>query len=368
MSIRGLKAALLLAVALGVRAQAPALDPDRLAPKDLEGPSILQLLRRGHQHHQAGRLAEAMADWIELARRRPEGGVGFYNLACVYGRMENPEQAARFLEAAWKHGFRDLELAGQDRDFAKVRSAPVFKNALARLQEQARKDAGEAGRLLQVPAKAWHPLRVLAPPRLEAGQALPLLLVLHGAGDTALGMLEFGKAFAAQGFLVGLVEGQYPVRDGMFPGGALHYLTKPGAARAPEEETLRLAEDYVLAAVETVRKRYPVHPGKVFLTGFSQGAMLAYSLGLRHGDRFRGVVPIGGRIVGELPAKPVKGGAWLVCHSPADTAVSDAEHGKSMQVLGGFGIQPEQQRYEGGHVIPPALVARIGSWLKRMAE
>ena len=341
----------------------------RLQPADLEGIPLDQLIRRGLEHHQAGRLTDAMQDWMELARRRPEGGLGLYNLACAYGLSGKADQAAKFLEAAWKHGFRPLETAETDADFDKVRQLPAFKETMTRLKELERKTTGDdgQGRLLQVPAKAWHPVRVLKPRNHEPGRLYPLVIALHGAGGTTHGFLPIGQALAAQGFVVGLVEGQYPARDGLNQG-SVHFLAKPGPGRRPEEDTVRLAEDYVLAAVETVRKQVSTHPGKIFLMGFSQGAMLTYSIGLRHGDRFRGFIPIGGTVIGELPAKAVKGGSWRVFHSPADAAVTDAEHRKAMDVLARFGIEAEVQRYEGGHVIPPSVVTDMATWMKRLSE
>ena len=368
MSAHALKV-LLLSAALPLLAQeaAPSLpaDIDRLQPTDMEGLPLDQLIRKGLEHHQAGRLADAMKDWMELARRRPEGGLGLYNLACAYGLSGRPDKAATFLEAAWNHGFKDLDTADKDADFDKVRDTPAFKATMTRLRTSERANAAEnrLGRVLQVPAKAWHPVRVLTPRNHEPGRLHPLVIALHGAGGSAQTFLPIGQALAAQGFVVGLVEGQYPVRDG-----AVHFLAKPGLGRRPEEETLRLAEDYVLAAVETVRKQYSIHPGKIFLMGFSQGAMLTYSVGLRHGNRFRGFLPIGGTVVGELPAKAVKGGSWRVFHSPTDAAVTDADHRKAMDVLARFGIEAEAQRYPGGHVIPPAVVTDMAVWMKRLSE
>jgi phospholipase/carboxylesterase len=375
MSLRALATLVLItAIPLCAQEQAPATVParnlDRLSPRDLETYPIDQLVRRGYEHHQAGRLPEAMQDWMELARRRPEGGLAFYNLACAYGLMGKPEQAGQFLEAAWKLGFRNLEFADKDADFDRVRLLPAFKEAMVRLKAESKKANSEdlLGRLLQVPARAWHPVRVLVPKSFEIGKAYPLLVALHGAGGSAAGFAPFGQAFAARGFLVCLVEGQYPVRDGLNPSGAIHFLSKPGGGRNPEEDTLRLAEEYVLAAIETVRKQYLVNPKRIFLTGFSQGAMLTYSLGLRHGNRFRGLIPIGGTVIGELPAKATTESSWLVCHSPTDAAITDAEHKKAMDVLGSYGIKAEVQRYEGGHVLPDAVLLQIGTWMKRMVD
>lgn len=355
---------LLLSAALPLLTQVP--DPARVRPEELEVLPLDQLTRRGLEHHQAGRLPQAMLDWMELARRRPEGGLGQYNLACAHGLLGDAEQAAGFLEAAWKHGFTNLDLAARDTDFDRVREAPAFKAALARLRAAARKAVEEQGEMLRLPARSLHLLRVLRPRAFEAARPYPLVLALHGAGASSQGFLPFGRALAERGFLVCLLEGQYPA-GGADPG-AVHFLNRPGGVRAPVEESLRLAEDYVLAAVDAVRARYAVPPGKVFLTGFSQGAMLTYSVGLRHADRFRGFVPIGGTVVGDLPPAPGKGGAWLVCHSPTDRAVDDAEHRKAMDALSRLSVRAEVERYEGGHVIPAALIVKIADWMKRRSE
>ena len=55
---------LLLAAALPLCSQAP--DLAQVRPADLEVLPLDQLSRRGLEHHQAGRLAQAMQDWMEL--------------------------------------------------------------------------------------------------------------------------------------------------------------------------------------------------------------------------------------------------------------------------------------------------------------
>jgi predicted esterase len=131
----------------------------------------------------------------------------------------------------------------------------------------------------------------------------------------------------------------------------------------------RATERYVLAVLEAVRSRYHVDESRIFLMGFSQGAGQAFSIGLKHPEIFRGVIPIGGWLdAGEHPLaareRQAKHGLFLVCHSPEDTMVQwQRSLEPARAYLERHGIRHAVLSYPGGHSIPEELARAIVAWI-----
>ena len=124
----------------------------------------------------------------------------------------------------------------------------------------------------------------------------------------------------------------------------------------------------MLDVLDAVKREYMVDERNVFLLGFSQGASLAFSAGLRHPDVFRGVIPVGGWMdPAEHPEARVrraaKSGRFLICHSPADQVVPFEAGEKAVAFMGKEGIPHRLVTYDGGHTLPVDLMKRITSWI-----
>jgi poly(3-hydroxybutyrate) depolymerase len=99
----------------------------------------------------------------------------------------------------------------------------------------------------------------------------PLVVALHGAGDTAQNYLNvIWKANAdADGFIVIAPEGTAPLGSGFTWNGS--------------DETL------ILAAAQDVYACYAIDPKKEIMHGFSAGGIMAYMIGLDHAQLFSGI-------------------------------------------------------------------------------
>lgn len=330
---------------------------ESLTPDQVRGPSPEGLHNRAvglmgqNQHEQALKLlAEAM-------RRRPDWPLPAYNLACCLARLGHAEPAVRFLEDAWDRGFQDLDTLERDTDFDGIRSHRAFQTALKRFRTPR---PGGAGSWAEVAAPVSHRVRLI-PGKRTSGMPPrgPLLLLFHGAGGRAEDFQEAARAFTERGIAVALVPGPYPVQTerGL---GFTHF-----RARTPAERTQ--AQALALAALEAAQERLPVDPRQVFVSGFSQGGLLAYQLALTIPGRFRGAIPIGAWYPAEEVAAP-KPIPLLVFHSPEDRAVPQARHEATRAALEQAGLKPEVRTYAGGHVVTADLLNQAAEWILRQAS
>ncbi len=133
----------------------------------------------------------------------------------------------------------------------------------------------------------------VTPPAITDGKPLPLVFVLHGAGGTGAGAIKvygWGAKAAAEGFIAVAPQG-LPVR----PDGIGSFLLNPniwrdGRSRISDDGVDDIAFfDELLTQVENT---LPVDTHRVYVTGFSNGAGMTFTLGGRFADRIAAIAPV----------------------------------------------------------------------------
>jgi predicted esterase len=145
-----------------------------------------------------------------------------------------------------------------------------------------------------------------------------------------------------------------------------------GSGPAPQvARGARRAADKVAALVEALSSRRPT-VGKAFVTGFSQGGMLAFVVATRHPESFSGAVPIGGWLPRQLwptpLAAPDSAPAIRALVGGRDPLVPRAEAQRSISRLHGAGWDVEMDEYSGvGHWVSDEmrddLTRLLDEWL-----
>lgn len=119
-----------------------------------------------------------------------------------------------------------------------------------------------------------------------------------------------------------------------------------------------------------VRDQYQVDPTRVFLLGFSQGAMMALQLALTHPGLTAGVVALSGRALpnlDQLLSDPgvLRGFPIFVAHGTID-AVLPIHHGRETRaVLSRLPVELDYHEYSMGHEISPESFRDASGWLTR---
>jgi tetratricopeptide (TPR) repeat protein len=83
-----------------------------------------------------GRYEDGMAVDQRLIQLRPADYMAFYNLACSYALLKQPEQAIKTLRRAVELGYRDFRYMKQDRDLEGIRRDPRFKQLLREFENR----------------------------------------------------------------------------------------------------------------------------------------------------------------------------------------------------------------------------------------
>jgi polyhydroxybutyrate depolymerase len=126
---------------------------------------------------------------------------------------------------------------------------------------------------------------------------LPLVVVIHGAFDTAAGMERvsgFSRLADREGFIV-----LYP--NGMGIMGLLqHWNAGHCCGKAADDQLDDVG--FVAATIEDVCRRLKVDRGRIYMAGFSNGGMLVYRFAAERGDLLAAAAPMAASIAGK-PSK-----------------------------------------------------------------
>ena len=161
------------------------------------------------------------------------------------------------------------------------------------------------GEVVSLPGGTY---RAVAPARWDGVRPLPLLLYIHGYGQSSGAVLgEPGLAAAATGEGVLLV-----VPDGVE--GSWSFTGSPSHARDD------LA--FLSAVVADAKRRWPVDDTRVFAAGFSIGGSMVWDLACHRAEGFAAFLPVSGGFWLDYPARCEAGPVALRhVHGLADRTV-----------------------------------------------
>ncbi len=189
----------------------------------------------------------------------------------------------------------------------------------------------------------------------------PLVLALHGRGDTAEHFASIAGRFGHR-LAFRVLEAPWPFRDG-----------RAWFRSEPERKRPDIEADYALLAAHA---RHAA-PRPVALLGFSQGCMVAAHFASTYPDLVRAVLCIGGDLKFALPDPPaadprpdgakraVLRPAFLFVHATDDPMVPIASAKLAAQALENRGFSTEFIEHQDGHSIPEGEVERMRAWLER---
>lgn len=185
---------------------------------------------------------------------------------------------------------------------------------------------------------------ILQTPKSEPNSNLPLLVFLHGAGQSADEMFDYlGTAPEAAGVAVLALNSRDRTWDAI------------GGSFGPDVK-------FVNRALEQVFEMLPIDAARVFLGGFSDGASYAISLGLLNGDLFKGVLAFSPGFVIEGPwvGKP----RFYISHGKQDRILPIEKCGRRIAAdLNAEAYGVTLTEFEGGHEIPAAVRSEAFRWL-----
>lgn len=202
-------------------------------------------------------------------------------------------------------------------------------------------------------------------PRVVAGSA-PVLILLHGYGSNERDLLDIANDLPGE-LLVICARAPRVLAPEQFAWFDLDFSSGKPVGNAEQAEASRYT---VRRFVEEVCVRFSVDTKRVFLGGFSQGAMLCLSVALTSGDLVRGTLPLSGRVFPEIkPLVDIEGRREklkvFLAHGTADEQISIRHAHESRDYLRTLPLELEYHEYPIPHTISRDEIMDMSQWLTR---
>ena len=155
------------------------------------------------------------------------------------------------------------------------------------------------------------------PTSYDGSAPMPLVLALHGLGDTGPNYesaMGFSAIAEANGFLFA-----YPSGTAVFGGGAGWNATINGVLPLLEADDVT----YLRAVIADMAEQYNVDPKRIYVQGLSNGGFMAHVLACVAADKIAAIAPISGtQWVDDLPdCQPSEPVAVMHTHGTADATI-----------------------------------------------
>ncbi|OAE13315.1 phospholipase [Pseudomonas simiae] len=195
----------------------------------------------------------------------------------------------------------------------------------------------------------------------------PLVIFLHGFGSNEQDLFGIKDALPSSWTYLS-ARAPMPVD----PNGYRWFTKTAGdgdynGETADLQRSARLIEDFVGKATA----KYHTQSDRVFLVGFSQGAIMSYEVGLRQPELVRGIAALSGSVLPVLkaelnPNESLGKLAIFIGHGTLDQALPYVSATRANEVLVGLGLKPEFHGYPGmPHTVSEAEVQDLKAWLEK---
>src|SRR5215475_12928676 len=195
----------------------------------------------------------------------------------------------------------------------------------------------------------------------------PTLLTLHGFGANALDLLGLAPYLCGGQFLVLCPQGPLQVSLG---GGAVGYGWYPFAGSGMFDiRAVLAAREELQVFLADALQRYPIDSKKLAVLGFSQGGVIAYSLGLGEPERFAALAALSSwlprDLLSVLPDVPATEQLhMLIQHGSRDELVDVGRARQSVEILRDLRVPVTYREYDMGHEINARSLSDLSTWLQ----
>ena len=205
---------------------------------------------------------------------------------------------------------------------------------------------------------------LLQQPRQPADSPPPLLIVLHGYGSHEHDLIGLAPYLDPR---FQIVSARAP--HTMMPGGYDWFeLSWTATNVIINHEQAEQSRALLLGFIAEALAAYGGDPARVYLLGFSQGAIMSASVALTEPELIAGSVLMSGRVPAEIrpqiaPAERLAGKPFLVVHGTADTVLPIQNGRASRALLAELPVALMYKEYPMAHEVSAQSLADVAAWL-----
>jgi phospholipase/carboxylesterase len=208
-----------------------------------------------------------------------------------------------------------------------------------------------------------HLVRV--PSRRPDTEALPMVVMIHGRGADMNDLADLAPMLDAAGG-VRFVFPNAPKPFEAYPGMSMGWTWFEGWP--PVHESLVESREEMLRFLDEVTEKYPTAEGKLIVSGFSQGALMALDSGFRTEKKLAGIIAMsGGLYEHDLPDLKARAGLPVfIGHGSADDVVPVNYARRARRLLEDAGVDVEYHEYPMSHQVAQEEADAVRAFIERV--
>lgn len=198
-------------------------------------------------------------------------------------------------------------------------------------------------------------------PTIKSGKKKAIIL-LHGVGSNEGDLFSLADQLRGEYYIIS-PRGKYTLSNGSYAWYDVDFST--GKPVFNKEQELQSRET-ILLFMKQVKEKYGLD--EIYLGGFSQGAIMSFSIGLLHPEKVKGIICMSGRILQEIRSdvKNVKGLNNLnvfLAHGTQDATLPVTFAREAKTYLEELHTRLSYHEFNMGHQITMDVLNELKKWL-----
>lgn len=193
----------------------------------------------------------------------------------------------------------------------------------------------------------------------------PMLVLLHGFGSNEQDLFSFANSLPAK-YLIISARAPFTLEPDSYAWYQFEYAAGKSVSNIEQEEKSR---QLIIQLIGQLKDKYSVDANEIYLCGFSQGAIMSYSIALTRPDLVKGIAVMSGRLLEEVKPKiaapeKLKQLKVFISHGTNDNTLPFQYSKSADTYLKSRGIHPVFKQYPAGHEINKQMLHDLVNWLK----
>ncbi len=192
----------------------------------------------------------------------------------------------------------------------------------------------------------------------------PLLILLHGYGSNKEDLFSFAEELPDE-LLIISAQAPYEMGYGGYAWYAINFDDVKG--KFSDLKQAQTSLDIIAVFIDEIKHKYKTNPDRTFLLGFSQGAILSYSLSFFYPNKVQNIIALSGYINTELLPKEISKEiqtSYYCSHGSVDQVLPIEWARKSKPFLDNLGFQNVYSEYPVGHGVAPQNFYSFKTWIE----
>ena len=194
----------------------------------------------------------------------------------------------------------------------------------------------------------------------------PVIILLHGYGSNEADLFSLGHELPKDALIIA-ARAPISLTENGFAWYHIDFSKRAPSGNVTETENSRML---IVEFIAQVVKQYHADPSRVYLMGFSQGAIMSYSLAITYPAKIKGILVLSGRLLDEVKPKinnndRLRRVSIFIGHGTADNVLQIQYARDAHTLLSQAKVSSDYHEYTMAHEISNAEIKDIKDWFAK---